>query len=850
MATVTTTTNANPLIWPSTTLIDRDPRNGHLYVMVKATTANTFELWRSTNGGGAWALFASMVRANVQEIGSIFVDNIGYLHWAFRTNESSQDRIVYRRFDIALAAWSGDVVTGTPGNGGVAGAIHTGVEIHVVVAGSSGWFIAIACGTTQGASIGVTLYGVTINQNGFAYNNSIFAGGIRQWLNTGAGRITPSLDIEHGGDGKGSNVPHLWLAWGRTDVYMVRCAWNGSGWSAPPSSVKLNPATLTAQDSIPARWDGQRFMVAVPNPTSASTVITYERNRANSSTQVRSTPVHPAGVIRSCSLSYNAVNGDLRVYAVGTGNADLHFVDYVRASSTWTAWSTVSLTDIIGAPPNNYTIRRSSVGSARYDVLMAHSTPTPNTLVHLAQTLSYAPNVPVWDTASMGVNSGGAADVAAARLLDWTFSDPDPTDTQSAYALSRQIGAGALSYWRASDSTWQVAEVKNVSATSSVTLASGWAVATDAQYTYKVKVWDSADVVSLYSDGFTVIPSAKANPTIATPTAAAVLATDTVTPTWTVSEQSAYRLTLASNPGGVVAYDSGWVASSALTAQVPVVLADLTGWTLTLQTRNIEGLPSNVASVNFTIDYLEPPAPAIVATPQPTSGTISVAISNLAAVGAQPALASQELWRRPVVYTNMLTNPGFEVDMSTWSPAGATAVRSTAQAHSGAASAFVTPDGVILTPRIDLAVAFMADVVAGDAYIAEGWLRPTTANKPVRVGVNWYTAGAVYVDTSLIDVPSLAGAWMFVTLLAVVPATSAKASPHFGLTNTPAVGDTLFVDDVRFRKLDTSAGVRVAVGLSGGATVADWGAAHGVAYEYRAVARGVNGTSIAGPWTA
>jgi len=848
MATITTTTNTTPLIWPSTTLIDRDTTTGNLYALVRASAADTFEIWRSINNGSTWTLLLSVVRTAVQEIGSIFVHPEGWLYWCYRTSESSQDRIWFRRADLTAAAWQAELLVANPANG-----VHIGgMDLQVVRTPTAGHYIAIGCGLTVGATIGLQLYGVYISPStGIPVVSHSIIAGTRQWLATGTGRVTPSLDIEHVGNAKGANAPHLWVAWGRTNLYTVKCAWTGAGWSGPTAVSTLNPVALTpAQDSITARWDGDRFVVAVPDPVATSTVTVYERDRANSATTVRATPVHTAGVVKNCSLSYNAISGDMRVYAVGTSNNDLYYVDFIRATGLWSSWATVSTTDILGAAVNNYSIRRSSDGNARYDVLTAHSG-SPNTIVHTQQSLSYAPNTPTLDIASMAVNSGAAADVAATRLLDWVFSDPDPADVQSAYAVSRQIGAGALNYWRASDSTWQVAEVKNVSATTAITLPTSWGSASDAATTFKVKVWDSADVASSYSDGFVVIPSAKVNPTITAPTPAQVLTTAAVTATWTVSEQTAYRVTLATNPGGVVLYDSGWVASAALSLTVPLSLADLSGWTLSLQTRNLEGLPSNVVTVDFTVDYLEPPAATTVATPLTATGAISVAITNPAPTGGQPALASQDLYRRPVASAFLATH-GFEIDLSGWVAVGGggaapTITRDSAQAHEGAWSMKIVPGGGAWAAGETTA---FIPATAGQQYTAAAWIYTVTANKPATMWIHWFTAGSVFISSTTALVSAVAGAWLYVSVTGTPPPTATKFVIGAGLSSTPAGGDISYVDEVRARLADPSVGVRVAAGLASGATVEDWRAVSGIDYEYRAEARGVNNTTHAGAWKA
>ena len=649
MATITTTTNATPLVWPSTSLIERHPKTGHLYAMVKASVANTFELWRSTNNGGTWSLLMSQVRANVQEISSLLIPTDGLVYWAFRTHESGQDRVYTQRMAVGNTLQWGTQVLIASATAASAGAVYQGLDIASATKSSGSIrMVAVAVGTTIGAQHGVTMVGETIDSNSNpTATNSIF-GGTRQWLITGSGRITPSLEIEHTGDHHSGSPAHLWVTWGRSDFFVAKMAWNGSQWVGPTTPVKLTPAPLAvAQDYTAGRWDGQRFLVVAPDPTTTDVVRVYERNRANTATTSRLTPAHPAGVIRTCSLGYNSVNGDFRVYAVGTANPDLYFVDFIRATGAWTSWATVSTSDVLGTPPNNYSIRRATFGNAKYDVLYAFG-PSPNTITHLAQPLTYAPNPPSWDTTTIGYNNGAAADVNAALNLAWLFSDPDTNDTQSAWALSRQIGAGTVQYLRASDSTWQATEQKNVGATTSRTLAAGWGLDADAPHSYAVKVWDSADLASQYSQAFVVVPSVKVNPTITAPTAGGVISTDQVTATWTVAQQTAYRVTLAMNPGGFVVHDSGWRTSTDTSYTVPTRLGDGSGWTLTVQTRNSEGLASNVVTVTFTVDYLEPPAPTLVATPQPANGVISVAITNPAPSGGQPAVVDQDLWRRPV----------------------------------------------------------------------------------------------------------------------------------------------------------------------------------------------------------
>jgi hypothetical protein len=195
-----------------------------------------------------------------------------------------------------------------------------------------------------------------------------------------------------------------------------------------------------------------------------------------------------------------------------------------------------------------------------------------------------------------------------------------------------------------------VAEVKNLTATTALTLATAWALAADANYTYRVKVWDSTDLPSAYSEPLVVIPSALVNPTITAPTPAQVIGGDTLTVTWTVAEQTAYRVQLYQDPGGVLRHNSGFIASTTtLSYVVPYTMADSGTWTVGLTTKNNEGLESNEIYQGFTTNFDEPATPTLAFTPSTSGGYIRVVITNPTPAGPQPAVLSQDLYRRPTV---------------------------------------------------------------------------------------------------------------------------------------------------------------------------------------------------------
>ena len=638
-STITTSTNTTPFQYPGNTLMDMRPGDRRLLAMIKVTTANTYQIFISDSPWSSWTAYTSTSRSNLVDLGSVWVSANNWLYWCYRTNESSQDRIYIRRLNLFNGAWDTEILVDAVANGGAAGAVYTGLDlVEWTLSGQE--YAVIAAGIVVGSQVGVTLLSVYWSTAGVPWVTMNPLPNNRRWLYTGSGRVGPSIDIEHTGDGKSSTTPNLWVTFGRDRILMVKLAYVGGGWSGPVSAQELLTG-MAAHDYVSGRWDGARWLMVAPNPLSGltDTVVLIERNQANTTTITRTTPPHTTGVIRHCGVSYNVVTRDTRVYAIGTSTTVLYYIDFVRATGLWTSWATVTATAVLGTTGDQWGVRRSSFGDARYDVYTAHAS---NALVHTNQTLTYAPSTPTW------VNTTGqAADVAASLVLDWNFIDADPGDTQGSFALSRQIGAGALAYFRVSDSTWQVAEVQNTSATSARTLAASWGAGTDAPHTYRVKVWDAGGTASAYSAALVVIASTIVNPAIVTPTPAQVLTGDSVTLTWTAAEQIAYRITLSITSGALL-YDTGWVAGTVLTFTVPVVLLNGGAYTVTLETENNEGLGSVAQTRNVTVSFLAPNTPTNVNTPVPASGWIAVVVTNPTPSGGRPAVSYNDIYRRTV----------------------------------------------------------------------------------------------------------------------------------------------------------------------------------------------------------
>lgn len=145
-------------------------------------------------------------------------------------------------------------------------------------------------------------------------------------------------------------------------------------------------------------------------------------------------------------------------------------------------------------------------------------------------------------------------------------------------------------------------------------------------------------------------------------------------------------------------------------------------------------------------------------------------------------------------------NPSFESGTSSYSTVNATAVSSTAQVHSGTSSAFVTPDGVGATPRIE---SFTV-VTNAKRHKVSAWIRPTTANKNPRISMQIFDTNNTFLATrGTTIVTAVAGTWQYVESPIInvsdLPGAvrfSASASLDSGGGSAPAVTDTFYVDEV------------------------------------------------------
>lgn len=164
---------------------------------------------------------------------------------------------------------------------------------------------------------------------------------------------------------------------------------------------------------------------------------------------------------------------------------------------------------------------------------------------------------------------------------------------------------------------------------------------------------------------------------------------------------------------------------------------------------------------------------------------VAGAAENFAVTGAAGTV-------RVVQYRN--TNPFFDTDLRGWTAFGAAATRSTAQAHQGAASLLMTPDGVSGTARVESDQGVGAAV--GVDWRATAWVRCVVA-RTVALSMNWFDAAGTYLGTSTGPTVALvANTWTRLSYTAASTfAGTARATVNVTMSATPPATHLLFVDE-------------------------------------------------------
>lgn len=222
---------------------------------------------------------------------------------------------------------------------------------------------------------------------------------------------------------------------------------------------------------------------------------------------------------------------------------------------------------------------------------------------------------PVAPMGNVGLDFGGTGNTS----IVWVFSDPSPTDTQTAYQIIVE---------RLSDLVTVLDTGKVTSSAQSVvvTISSTYK---DTTLQWRVRVWDSDDVVGNYTENNFFRVEDPGVVAITAPTDGGTVTTPTPTVNWTFTAaggrtENRWRLIVQDTTpghGGVTVFDTGWRFPTSLTFTIPsLILANASNYRILVSGQDEDGLVGT-SSIQVTTAWTPPAAPTFVVDNSTYSGS-------------------------------------------------------------------------------------------------------------------------------------------------------------------------------------------------------------------------------------
>jgi hypothetical protein len=231
-------------------------------------------------------------------------------------------------------------------------------------------------------------------------------------------------------------------------------------------------------------------------------------------------------------------------------------------------------------------------------------------------------------------------DATQAAEFDWTFHDPDPLDTQSAFQMQIiRVSDGVTVI-----DTGQVASTLQKGFLGPNTLVNG------TTYQWQVRTWDNNNAVGPYSARGQFTCTAAPTALVTSPANGASVTNNRLTIKWSYSSpnnlaQQTYRLQLFILSS--VVFDTGVVTdANARSATLNYTLLNNTVYTIVLTVTDTNGTANAPVNSYFGTNFSLPLAPSLTATPDPANGRVILTPSNPVADPAHATPTTVELFRR------------------------------------------------------------------------------------------------------------------------------------------------------------------------------------------------------------
>lgn len=338
------------------------------------------------------------------------------------------------------------------------------------------------------------------------------------------------------------------------------------------------------------------------------------------------------------SALYDATTGNIWVYYVDATNAQrIARVSFAVNSLVWTS-TDVTVNSSVGATgTTNRVLRAVRYNDDERFVLIDAANINGSTLstVSVTDSFNQAPNAP-----SLG-SIRTFDSTLVSPTFSWTFSDPNPKDSQSKYEVEIDNNSTGASAYRSGVVT---------STTNSITLPAT-TLANNITYRWRVRTYDYLGATGTWSDYSTFSTSSTGTATITDPSAdyPSGLITSYYNFKWSYSNsgsatQQAYQLKLIRLSDSSTVYDSGVVNSTATNQTITGIPSD-TPLRLDLTITNTASQVTPAVSRYFQTSYDSPDQITTLAAQTQETGYVNLTWTLPTPTGSKPAITTVDVYR-------------------------------------------------------------------------------------------------------------------------------------------------------------------------------------------------------------